>query len=177
MACKCTNLTSLAGIAVDCNASVGGIKAVYLTPYGDGLYTTSADTVTAFTSGHTWYEYCFRKNTSEYNQTLNVNDNGSRYISHEISLVFPRMEATKRAEMQALTYGDVAAVIQDANGNYWAVPLDEPVSATEGAGATGVQKSDNNQYSITLGAETADYAYQLTDTAITALNGLINGGN
>lgn len=179
MACKCSNLQTLAGLALDCATNIGGIKRVFLRQYADDAFTVSGDTVTGINTGATtastvaYYEYCFRKNTSEYNQTLTVSDNGNRFVQHSLSLVFPRMEATKRAEMMALTYGDVNAVVEDANGKYWAIPQEEPVSATEGSGATGVQKSDSNQYAITLGCETSVYAYELTAEAVTALLALV----
>lgn len=175
MACSCTNLQTLAGLAMDCNVNVGGIKAVYLRQYSDAAFSVSGDSVTAITSGAAWYEYCVRKNTSEYNQTLNVNDNGNRFVEHSISMVFPRMEAAKRAEVMALAYGAVNAVVVDANGKYWAIPQDEPVEATEGNGATGVQKSDSNQYGVTIGSETAQFAYELTDDAVTALKAAVGG--
>lgn len=176
MACtSCVNSATLKGLARDCAASVGGIEVVYLRPYANDAFTVSGDTVTGVTSGTgaTWYEYCLRKQTSQYDQTLTVNDNGSRFVEHSLSLAFQRMDATKRAEMVALSYGDVNAIVKDSNGKYWAIPLDEPVSATEGGGATGLQKSDTNQYTITLGAETAQYAYELTAGAIEALEALV----
>ena len=59
----------------------------------------------------------------------------------------------------------------------WAVPQDEPVEATEGNGATGIQKSDSNQYGVTIGSETAQFAYELTADAIAALLAAVSGGN
>ena len=171
--CSCINAASLKGLTMDCATNVGGIKEVFLRAYADNAFTVSGDTVTSVTSGASWYHYCLRKNTSEYNGTLTVNDNGSRFVQHLLTMVFQRMDATKRAEVQALSYGDVNAVFVDANGKYWAIPQDEPVSATDGTAATGVQKADSNQFTVVIGNETAAYAYELTADAITALEGLV----
>lgn len=171
--CSCINAASLKGMTLDCAVNLGGVKEVYLRPYAANAFSISGDTVTGITSGASWYQYCLRKQTSEYNGDLTVNDNGSRFIQHSLTLVFPRMDAAKRAEVQALSYGDVNAVVVDSNGKYWGIPADEPLSATDGTAATGVQKSDTNQYTVVLGSQTAGYAYELTAEAITALEGYV----
>lgn len=146
---------------------------MFIALYASNMFTVSAGTVTGISSSATWYQYCLKKNLSSYEQTLTVEDNGNRYISNALTMVFPRMETSKRMEVQALAYADVCAVVVDNNGKYWALGLNEPLASTDGSGVTGTQKSDANQYTVVLGNDEPEYAYELSSAAITALEGKV----
>lgn len=83
--------------------------------------------------------------------TLNVDSaNGTNYVSTELVMQFNRMETAKRIAISALALSDVCAIVEDANGNRYALGISEPVNATAGSGQTGQAKGDGNFYSITL---------------------------
>lgn len=167
MACSQT----LAGINLDCGASMGGIKKVWLAPYveGAGIVTSGTSTgdtgeIQSFSGVTGWYVYNFRKNTGSMTSTLNVDPaNGVNYVSTELSLVFTKMDTAKRIEMSALAFADAMAVVEDANGNRWFLGKDEPLAATAGTGETGTAKTDGNKYTITLTDESLTFPYKLDD--------------
>lgn len=170
----CASIT-LAGIAMDCSSSIGGIKTVYLARYAD-VKTVTVDgtshkiTTITLDTGARWYEYQFRKNTGSLTNTLNVNeDTGNNYITSELSLIFSKMETAKRMEMAALTAGAVVAVVVDANGLYWYLGKDDYVSASAGTGETGTAKDDRNAYTITLSTDATEWPYELDATAAAAV--------
>ena len=94
--------------------------------------------------------------------TLNVNDNGSSYVSTELSLVFSKMAADKRAAVMALVLSDAMAIVEDANGNRWFLGAENPINASSGGGETGTAKADNNQYTLTLLDDSTSFPRQLS---------------
>lgn len=168
MAVYCTQ--TLAGIGKDCSANKGGIREAFICNYKEGIFQSASGTVTGITSGVTFYPYVFNKNTGYFTSTLNVSaENGINYVSSEINLVFARMESVKRAEIAALSLGDLAMVIKDANNIYWAFGAEEAIRATAGSGQTGTARTDANQYSITFTDESDTYPMPLSEEAVEAL--------
>ena len=160
----CTSHT-LAGTSTDCKASLGGLKKVFITHFKDNLYTMSGDTVTGFASGTTWYSYSFKPETASFTTSLQKTSGGAVYTTTEINLIFPRMDAAKRAEMNALALDDLAVIAVDNNGEYHAFGRWLPTTATAGTGETGTAYGDNNQYTMTLTAADPDFAPFLSDEA------------
>lgn len=167
---NCNSIT-LSNIAKDCNASLGGIRKVYLTLWTPGIFQVSGDTiVTGVTSAATWYECNFRKNTGSYESTQTVSDAGNNYFTNTLTMVFSRMETVKRTAVQALSVGEVAGIVEDCNGKFWAFGQDEAGSTTGNSGATGTAKTDNNAYTVVLAAESAELPYEVQSTVVDGLN-------
>ena len=157
-----------------CEGNIGGVKKVWVANYIDNAVAYEPDSSTASTAGvitgwtsgatgATWYEYNFRKNTASMTSTLNVNDNGSSYVSTELNMVFSRMAADKRAAMVALVLSDAMVIVEDCNGNKWFLGETNPVNVSAGTGETGTAKSDNNAYSITLLDDNDRFPRQLSE--------------
>lgn len=163
----CTQV--LAGITLDCASSVGGIKEVYIANYDDiDLVTVADDKVTQITMKENakFKKYQFRKQTGSMTSTLNVDEvAGINYVSTELSLVFTKMETSKRIEIAALSIGQLAVIVKDGNDKYWYLGYNDYVSAVNGGGATGTAKGDSNNYSITLKDESDSYPYEV-DTSV-----------
>ena len=150
MACTCSAQT-IAGLCKDCEGSLGGIVTVYLANWQEGIFTISSGAVSAVNSAVTFYEYQFRKNTGSMTSTLNIDPaNGVNFVQTDLNLVFSRMETKKRIEMAALSVGQLAGIVKDANGKYYALGVSEPIEASAGTGETGVARTDGNKYTITL---------------------------
>lgn len=152
----CSNQT-LAGLSGACDTSRGGIVEAYIINYDDVTaiaYDDTANTkITGVTlaSGKTWYKYSFKPNTGSLTSTLNVdNAAGVNYVSSELVLQFSRMDTQKRIEMKALALNDLRVIVKDANGKFWFLGAEEPVSASGGSANSGQQRGDGNYFSITL---------------------------
>lgn len=180
MACS---IYSLNGIVQDCNGNIGGVSEVWLAHYDKVTVATANTTdaasaytfpvITAITlaSGESFVKYYVRKGTSNLTSTLNVSDNGSSYVSTELNLVFARMDAQKRLEMNALAKEDLVALVKTANGNWLYLGYDNPVNSSAGTGETGTARSDANQYQSTLQDESNEYPFFVSDEAISAVLG------
>ena len=173
MAC----LITIAGITLDCESSLGGIKQVWITQY-DNVKSVTVDDKTNQISAITleadakWYNYQFRKATGSLTSTLNVDESaGVNYVSNELALVFTKMETKKRIEIAALSIGQLVVVVEDSNGKYWFLGKDDYVSASAGTGVTGTAKGDQNAYTLTLATDSESYPYELSDEAIQSVVG------
>ncbi len=172
----------LQGIVNDCLASVGGVVEVYLAKRDeisavtvnsayttDDSHTVSMITGITLTSGATGFvKYWVRKNSSSMTSTLNVGDNSS-YYSTELALTFSRMNAQKRMEMLAMAFEDLVAIVKDANGEYYYLGYDNPVSASAQTGETGQQRSDANQYTVTLMDESTELPHFMLASVVEGL--------
>ena len=173
MAC----LITIAGITLDCESSLGGIKQVWITQY-DNVKSVTVDDETNQISAITleadakWYNYQFRKGTGSLTSTLNVDETaGTNYVSNELALVFTKMETKKRIEIAALSIGQLVVVVEDSNGKYWFLGKDDYVSASAGTGVTGTAKGDQNAYTLTLPTDSESYPYELSAEAIQSVVG------
>ena len=152
-----------------CIANLGGIKSVYLAEYDDKAITVTkgqegADDTYKLKEGITWVEYKMRKNVASMTSTLNNSTDGASYVTTELALVFSRMDAAKRAAIQALALGEVMAIVEDSNGELWFLGKDAPLTATAGAGETGTAMSDANRYTLTLTDESKEFPIRLADS-------------
>ena len=149
MACTQT----LAGLCINCDGSLGGLKKILIAQWKDGIFTVGeGGTVTGVSSGSTWYEYQFRKGQASFSTEQTKDDtNGVNYFTSTIDITFTRMDATKRAEIQALAFGDVAVIAVDSNGEKHCFGVDEPVTSNGGTVAqSGAAKGDGNFYQVHL---------------------------
>lgn len=179
----CTQL--LKGITLDCEASVGGIKEVYIARYEDvnGQPTVSStitvdeetvtldgDMITRIDAAGKFRKYAFRKQTGSMTSTLNVDETaGINYVSTELSLVFTKMETKKRVEIAAMALGQLAVIVKDGNNKFWYMGYNDYVSSSAGSGNTGTSKGDSNNYSIVLKDESDSYCYEVHPSIIEAL--------
>ena len=170
MACSQTLMSYGIG---DCFSSRGGIKAAWIANFVDNAYViseTSAETISDFSSAVTWYKQELRKNTGSLTSTYNYDEaNGSSYIQTDVVLVYSKMAIKSRLQMNALSLGDLLLVVEDCNGNYFALGMEEPVKATAGTGETGVDRSDRNAYECTLSDYASRYPHMLDAAAIAKL--------
>lgn len=163
---SCTNLT-LAGLAMDCNGSIGGITKVYIAKYEDVEKPTVADgddVITNITMKNDakFKSYYFRKGMANFTSTYATDDaNGTSYVQTDLNITFNKMETRKRVEMSALSVNELAVIVKDANGIYWYMGYNNAVTASAGTGETGSVRTDANKYSITLQDFADTYLYEI----------------
>lgn len=178
---SCSN--TLYSVAMDCG-SLGGIREAYIAAYKDGAFVmASGGTYTGETeavvsdidSGITFQRLEFRKGSSTLTQTGTVDvATGVNQVSAELQLVFARQQTASRIAVNAMlkTTGAIV-VVKDANGEYLAMGQEEPVLCSAATGAHGTQRTDANNYTITLKDDRKNFLPFLTDAAIEKLKAQI----
>lgn len=133
---------------------MGGVLEAYIANHSDVTgVTATAGVITAITmaSSAKFKKYQFAKNTGSLSSAYAISsENGNNYVESTLNLVFNRMETAKRIEITALAQSDLAVIVKDANGKFWYLGYDEPVTASTGGGDTGTARADRNGYNITL---------------------------
>lgn len=162
---------TLGGIPSDCATSIGGILEAWIGNHADVVDKELTDEIitkiTLAESAAKLKHYAFKKGTGSMTSTLTTDPtNGVRFVTTELALIFARMDTAKRIEMDALSGGDLVAIVKDANGKYWFLGYEAPVTATAGTGQTGTASTDGNNYQITLSAESPTYPYEVAASAL-----------
>lgn len=169
---ECNSIT-LAGIARDCNANMGGIQKVWMILRSDVNSVTVTDNKISALSIATGSAnaFNFRKGAASMTSNLQKDDTaGSYYWETDLAMNFQRMETAKRTAIMALTLAEAAAIVKDNNGIYWFLGKDEYLSATAGTGETGTAKTDANQYTVTLQDSSLELPYEIAESVIEGLN-------
>lgn len=157
-------IQTLKGISMDCTSSLGGVKTVYIANYDDvATLKIADDEIVGITmnADAKFKQYSFKKNTASMTSTLNVSENGGNIVTTDIVLSFLKQETSKRVEMTALSLGELAVIVADANGKYWYLGKDMAVVASAGTGETGTNFTDANRYEITLQDTSFTYPFEI----------------
>lgn len=173
MAC---NPQVFSGLPANCDSNRGGVMVVYIANRADvagvELSKPKEDKISTITMKDTakFKAYHFKKGAASFTSTFTLdNANGVNFVTTVLSIDFAKMETAKRIEMQALSLGEMAVIILDANGTYWYLGLDEPVYASAGTGETGAARTDVNKYSIELTDESESLPYEVEKAALTTI--------
>lgn len=157
----------LSGIAASCDTNTGGIREVYICNYTDVTAyevdgtSNMIDTITMDTDKK-FKKYLFKKNTSNLTSTLNVDPAaGINFVQSDLTMVFAKQETTKRMEIAKLSLGELRVIVLDANGKYWFLGAEEFVAATAATAQTGTNRTDGNNYTITLTDYSSSYPYEV----------------
>lgn len=171
---------TLAGIAKDCQSSMGGIDVVLIANKDDVASITVTDgEITAITMGddggtppvpYTFKEYHFRPQTSNLTSEYQIDDAaGSKFVQSTLAMVFSRMETAKRIEISALALADAVAIAHDNNGKWWFLGYDHPLNMSAGGGETGTNHSDRNAYTISLLDVSKELPMEVDPTVVAGL--------
>lgn len=165
---ECNSIT-LKGIVRDCNPNMGGIQKVWMILKSDITNDPTPEpgmdkitTLTVAEGEGKVNAFNFRKGAASMTSNLQKDDtNGSYFWLTDLVMNFQRMETSKRAAIMALTLAEACAIVQDANGIYWFLGLNEYLGATAGTAETGTAKTDANKYSITLQDSSLELPYEI----------------
>lgn len=164
---------TLTAILRDCAPSMGGVLEAYFANIEDiAEVTRTEDMISAITMADDkkFVKFQFAKNTGSMSSTYTIDPTtGVRYVATDLVLVFNRMETSKRVAITALAQNDLVAIVKDANGKYWYLGYNEPVTATTGDALTGTARGDRNGYSITLQDNSHEFPYEVAPEIIAAL--------
>lgn len=168
MAC---NSIALNGLCGSCSTSIGGIKAVYIALREDVTVALDVDgnkikTVT-MKGDAKFKKYTFRKQAGSLSSEATIDDaNGSSYFTNSVDINFVKQETVKRVEIMALFLDETVVIVEDANGLYWYLGYDFPVTCSALSANTGTAFGDANQYTIQLQDMSMALPYEVDADAV-----------
>lgn len=170
----CSNLT--AGFTLDCNDSNGGIDKIFIANGPVESITEAAGVVTAITVGGSaltpsdFFEFEVPRQTSSFTETINASqENGTVFYDQALTMVFNKMEATKRNQILLMAEAtSMVVVFKDANGKYFSVGLERGAYTTAGTATSGTAYADRNGYELTISGTEAAPSYEITGSIVEA---------
>jgi hypothetical protein len=170
--------TITSGIARGCRDNAGGVYQFYVSNFPEGVtgvndYTTisTEGIITAFDIiTHTdisFYEYIPNKNSSNVIENIQSSlENGTVGWEQVLTMVFGKMEASKRNQIKLMASGNLLIVVKDKNGKYWAYGVNDACVISGGNAGTGTGLTDLNGYNLTFTAAENHPAYEVEETAL-----------
>jgi len=147
----CDTLTR--GRQEPCKNSVGGIKNIYFTDFGDfGTVTLTDDEITDMDGTFTAFKYEVKGNSS-LEQTVNSSrENGTTFYEQTLNLTLKKLSKEDNKELKLLAYGRPHVAVEDYNGNVMVVGLEHGADVSGGTVVTGAAMGDLSGYTLTLTA-------------------------
>lgn len=151
-----------------CKDSVGGIKNVYFTDYGNfGTVTRSDEEITDFGTDAVWYKYEVKGGSSFTQNIQSSRENGTTFFEQVIELTFKKLSVEDHDRVYNIAAGRPHVVIEDYNGNFFLAGEEHGCEATGGTVVTGAAMGDLSGYTLTLTATERRPANFVTGTAQT----------
>ena len=159
-----------------CGYSLPEVKDIYLANYADVTTTVSADTggceevaTIALSNDEKFYHIEPAKNSTTFEDTLVVEDNGNKYRNASITFnVAGKYDECMHGSLDALSLGRYFVVVKTADGNYLGMgrisPLEAETATLSGGG-------DTNGLQIVLSGNVTESAVPLSQTAINTVKG------
>ena len=171
MSCNIT-----AGFTLDCNDSNGGIEKIFIANGPVESITEAAGTITAITVGGSaltpsdFFEFEVPRQTSSFTETINVsNENGTVFYDQALTLIFNKMEASKRDQILLLSQNnEMVVVFKDNNSKYFSVGVERGAYMTAGTSVSGVAYGDRNGYELTISGMEEQPSFEVTGSIVEA---------
>lgn len=161
--------TLIGAMPFDCRDSVGGIKEIKvkihpgLTAIASDFVVTSGVVAITSSSLNLWYKYFVEKETADMTETVNVNAaQGTRFFQQELKLVFNKLSAKIRNEVNVLSQSPLLIAIRDMNDNYWLIGCDYGADMTAGTNKTGAARGDRSGSELTFTAKESQSILNMT---------------
>lgn len=172
MSCEALN----GGLSKDCLTNIGGITKMYIAERDSVTFpltlSSPGNEISAFTmlGGAKFYGFYFTKGSSNYvESTKDDSTTGIGLSTQTITLGLNRREKTKRTKLELLRKKQLLVVITDGNGVNWLFGESNGVELTENNGGSGTNRTDANQYVLTMIGEEPSPANTVTDAALAAV--------
>ena len=159
-----------------CGYSLPEVKDIYLANYADVNTTVSADsggceTVSSITleNSEKFYHIEPAKNSTSFEDTLVVEDNGNKYRTHSLTFnISGKYDACLHRDLDNLALGRYVAVVATADGSYLMLGR---LGGLEAETATISGGGDSNGLQIVLSGNVTESAVPLSDGAIQTVKG------
>jgi len=163
------SLTS--GRKVPCKSAVGGIKTIYFADYGTlGDATIVSGEITEFSAplGSTiWYQFDVKGNSSMETAITSSRENGTTFYDTTLNMTLTFQDKATQEELKLIAHARPHVAVEDYNGNFFLVGLENGGDVNGGTIVTGAAMGDLTGYTLTVNAQETAPPYFVTPSAIT----------
>ena len=147
------------GRQLPCKDVVGGIKNLYFVNYDsidsftmDGV---DVDVVDGFvsTGSITGYKYELKGGNNLEQTITSSRENGTTFVEQTLTAVLKKQDVNTHKQVKLLSFGRPRVVVEDYNGNFFLMGLDNGAEVTTAAISTGTAMGDLVGYTLTLVAQ------------------------
>ena len=164
MACLLTN-----GRTLGCKNSVGGLKNVYFCDFGTlGETTIVAGEITVITGTPDFFKYEIKGNSSLETTIVSSRENGTTFYTQALNLTLPILDKATQEEIKLLASARPHIAVEDYNGKFYLVGLQNGAEVTGGTIVTGATMGDLSGFTLTFEGMEKSPANFTVSTVITA---------
>lgn len=168
MACDLTK-----GRLEPCKDAVGGLKALYFANFDAAIYDEFTETdglITAFKNTPTTpidlFKYELRSSGHNLEDANEVSaENGTSFYNPSITAILKKIDAASRTELQLATYGRPHVIVEDYNGNFLLVGIENGCDVQVNQ-VTGSAMGELNGYNLTITGQEKEMSYLVDPTII-----------
>lgn len=138
------------GYTLDCRtSSTGGLRTMWILGNSGSTisgYTVTNNEVVSVSGSGRWYQFELPKQSSMLSETLGINTTSqSVTFQPEIVVNLPKLQNSLRNTfVDLVSQNSIYALVEDNNGRYWLVGLDNGLLVTAGSLNTGQAYTDLN---------------------------------
>ncbi len=168
MACDLTK-----GRLEPCKDAVGGLKALYFANFDNTIYQEFTETdglITALQDTPTTpidlYKYELRSSGHSIEDANELSgENGTSFFNTTVTAILKQIDASTRAELQLASYGRPHVIVEDYNGNFLLVGIENgcDVSVNQVSGGA---MGDLSGYNLSIVAQEKQMSYLVDPTII-----------
>lgn len=165
----------VAGYALDCKDTVGGIKNLYITEQGNitAITENASGYVTAITKtgGKKYFTYALEPRGAN-STTNNIQSDpkiGTVAYEQTISATFLKMNYETQFKLQQIIKNRTSIIVEMKSGQYFLFGSSFGMECTGGTGTSGAGLNEFNGYSLTFSGMEKVFAQEVDPTIIAAL--------
>ena len=167
MACNSLSI----GRALPCTSSVGGIKAIYVAPFGSlGALTITGGEVTAIGNDGVvdLYKYDLESSNGLEQAVTASAENGSVFYEQTLTMTLKKLDLASQNELIDLIKSRTQIFIEDYNNNFFLMGATNGVQSSGGSITTGQAYGDLSGFSgLTFSAQETLPAFFVLSTVVT----------
>ena len=168
---SCSNLN--AGIVMDCNSSQGGVDKVFIANGPVQSISETAGVISAITVGGSalapsdFFTYESPKQQSSLAEDVAVDQaNGTVVYSQNLTLIFNKLEASKRNQILLMAEAtSMVVVVKTNSGKYFSVGIERGAFLGSASATTGSAYADREGYELVISGIESAPMYEV-DSAI-----------
>ncbi len=150
------------------SSSVGGLKAVYFADYGTlGVPTIVDGEITALDGAVEFFKYDIKGNSNLETTINSSRENGSVFYTQTLNLTLTTLDKATQEEIKLLASARPHIAVEDYNGNFFLVGLENGAEVTGGTIVTGSAMSELSGFTLVFEAMEREPAYFVLPSIVT----------